>query len=291
MPLRLIKTRELLVFLSPLLVFVAVIYYGVGWNFWLSLTSYSIYRPVLEFVGLNTYAQLFSDPDFVNALVRTLAWASLLVLGGNVLGLVIASSIFQLRSSKLRSVLTSYFIYPMAVPLVASGVIWRWLFDSVKGFNAVLAPLGFPRVEWLSGNNAFWSLVLVSLWVYSGFVALMYLAAFYNVPASAIEAALVDGADMLTVMVKIVIPASKLGLILGVVFSTLFALQMFDLPYSVLYINPFTSTLVMYLYNKFAYMVFNLSAAACIFLIALSASIAIPYSTYGLRKWILGVVR
>ncbi|MEM0008588.1 sugar ABC transporter permease [Thermofilum sp.] len=288
---RLLKFREIILFLAPLLFTVFVIFYGIAWNFWLSLTSFSIYHPRYDFVGINTYLQLFNDYDFRNALVRTIAWAGLLVIGGNILGLIISTALFQIRSNRLRSVLTSYFIYPMAIPLVASGVIWRWLFESVKGFNAIFASVGLPKIDWLTGENAFWSLVGVSMWVYSGFIALLYLATFYNVPPSAIEAARVDGADTLTIMVKIVIPYSKLGFILGGVFSALFALQMFDLPYSVLYINPFTSTLVMYLYNKFVYMAFNISSAACIFLIALSASIAIPYSTYGLRKWILGVIR
>jgi glucose/arabinose transport system permease protein len=91
-------------------------------------------------------------------------------------------------------------------------------------------------------------------------------------------------------VVKDVIPYSKLGLLLGTIFTLLFALQMFDLPFSVLFINPFTLTIVMYMYNKFAYMIINIAAAAFIFLIAVSAVIVIPYSTYGMRKWILKVI-
>jgi len=285
-----LRFRSFILLIAPVALFVGVLYYGIVWNLLTSLTNYSIYNPNPRFVGLATYSQMLSDADFINALRRTFLWAVILVLGGNALGLLIASSIFQFANSKIRTALTSYFVYPLALPLVASGVIWRWLFDSVKGVNTVLSSLGLPQISWLTGENAFWSMVLVSLWIYSGFIALLYLAAFYNVPQDLIDSALVDGADALTIMARIVIPHSKLGLVLGVIFSLLFALQMFDLPYSVLFLNPFTMTIVMYLYSKFAFMLISLSTAACIFLIAISAVIVIPYATYGIRKWILKVM-
>ena len=274
------------------LVFVTILWYGIAWNLYLSVTSYSVYNPRFEFVGFKTYEDLFKfrGGEFVIAIVNTIIWAALLVLLGNLVGLLIATAIFQFESSKIRSGLISFFIYPLAISLVASGVIWRWLFDSIKGFNVYLTKLGLSEIQWLSGYNALWSLIGVSVWIYGGFIALLYLAAFYNIPRDVIDSALVDGADALTLMVKIVIPHSKLGLLLGTIFSLLFALQMFDLPYSVLFTNPFTMTIVIYMYNMFAYMIVNISAAACIFLIAMSAVIVIPYATYGIRKWILKVI-
>jgi glucose/arabinose transport system permease protein len=285
-----LKTSYFILMALPVLLFIAILWYGIGWNLYLSLTSYSLYNPRFEFIGLKTYSDLLRDDAFINAIKISFIWAALLILLGNVVGLLIAVSIFQFESSRLRSALTSYFIYPLAISLVASGVIWRWLFDSVKGFNVYLTKLGLPEVSWLSGYNALWSLIGVSVWIYGGFVALLYLAAFYNVPRDVIDSALVDGADALTLMVKVVIPHSRLGLLLGTIFTLLFALQMFDLPYSVLFTNPFTMTMVIYMYNKFAYMIVNISAASCIFLIALSATIVIPYATYGIRKWILKVI-
>ncbi|MEM0326332.1 MAG: sugar ABC transporter permease [Desulfurococcaceae archaeon] len=285
-----IQTKYFVLMVLPVLAFITILWYGIAWNFYLSTTAFSIYNPRMDFVGLSTYGTLLSDGDFISALRNTLIWAVLLVFGGNLVGLLLACAIFQFESTKVRTALTSYFVYPLAISLVASGVIWRWLFDYFKGFNVYLSRLGFPEIPWLSGWNALFSLVFVSIWVYGGFISLLYLAAFYNVPRDVIDSAIVDGADSLTLMVKVVIPHAKLGLLLGTIFSLLFALQMFDLPYSVLFINPFTMTLVMYMYNRFAYMIVNVSAASCIFLIALSATIVIPYATYGIRKWILKVM-
>lgn len=285
-----LKTSSFIVYVLPLLVFVFLLWYGIIWNFYVSLTSYSVYSPRYDFVGSKTYADMLRDSDFLNALRNTFIWAVLLVLGGNAVGLLLACSIFQYTSSKVRSALSSYFIYPLAISLVASGVIWRWMFDYVKGVNTVLKNIGLPEISWLTGYNALWSMVGVSIWIYGGFIGLLYLAAFYNIPKDVIDSAIIDGADTLTLLVKVVIPHSKLGILLGTIFTLLFALQMFDLPFSVLFINPYTMTLVMYAYNKFAFMIINISAAACIFLIAVSASIVIPYATYGIRKWILKVM-
>lgn len=285
-----LKTSRFLLFVLPLLAFISILWYGIAWNLYISLTSYSVYRPRYDFIGLESYRALLSDPDFQNAVKNNLIWAIALIIGGNATGLILACSIFQYTSSKVRSALSSYYIYPLAISLVASGVIWRWMFDSVKGVNVYINELGLPTISWLTGHNALWSMIMVSIWVYGGFIGILYLAAFYNIPKDVIDSAIIDGADTLTLLVKVVIPHSKLGLLLGTIFTLLFALQMFDLPYSVLFVNPYTMTLVMYAYNKFAFMIVNISAAACIFLIAISATIVIPYATYGIRKWILKVM-
>ncbi len=193
----------------------------------------------------------------------------------------------QFESAKVRNALTAFFVYPLSLSLVVVGIIWRWLFDQYKGIDVILSWLGIKPIAWLEGSNAFWSLVLVSVWVYAGFVAMLYLAMFYNVDKSLIESALVDGANMFTVMTRIVLPNAKQGFIIATIFLTLFAIQMFDLPYSILFLNPFTETMVMYVYSKFVSMYFYLASAAAIVIIVVSAFIVIPYSLYGLKRWII----
>jgi len=216
-----------------------------------------------------------------------MAWVALLVLLGNLFGLLIASAIFNLGGQRLRNVFTAYFIYPLSLSLVTSGIVWRWLFDNDRGLNALLRPLGLPGLLWLSGINAFWSLVLVSVWVYSGLGALFYLAMFYNVSREIIESAQVDGAGTLKIMARIVIPNSRQAFIISTIFYTLFSIQMFDLPYSILFINPFTSTMVMYTYLKFAATYFAVAAASAMSIVIISAAIVIPYALYGLKRWIV----
>lgn len=281
------RLREFFLFTSPTLATGAVMLYFIYWNAFLSFTDYSPLNPSSSFVGLSTYGHVFSDPDFISSLERTMAWVALLVLLGNLFGLLIASAIFNLGGQRLRNVFTAYFIYPLSLSLVTSGIVWRWLFDNDRGLNALLRPLGLPGLLWLSGINAFWSLVLVSVWVYSGLGALFYLAMFYNVSREIIESAQVDGAGTLKIMARIVIPNSRQAFIISTIFYTLFSIQMFDLPYSILFINPFTSTMVMYTYLKFAATYFAVAAASAMSIVIISAAIVIPYALYGLKRWIV----
>ena len=282
-----LRLKEFFLFISPALVTGIVLLYFIYWNMYLSLTDYSPLNPSLSIVGFSTYEKVFKDPDFISSLIRTMIWAGLLVFSGNILGILIASAIFNLGGQRLRNILTAYFIYPLSLSLVTSGIIWRWLFDNDRGINVIFRRIGLPGILWLDGSNAFWSIVLVSIWVYSGLGALFYLAMFYNINKEIIESAQVDGASALRIMMQIVIPNSKQAFIISTIFYTLFTIQMFDLPYSILFINPFTSTMVMYTYIKFAATYFAVAAASAMSIVFISALIVIPYAMYGLKKWIV----
>jgi len=138
---------------------------------------------------------------------------------------------------------------------VATGIIWRWLLDNDRGIGSYL---GNP----LHGENAFWSISLVSVWVYAGLATLFYLAMFYNVDKSQLESAQVDGAGRLYTMLRVVIPQSKQGFIISTIFFTLFSIQMFDLSYAILFINPNVMTLVMYTFMKFTAFYLAVASAA-----------------------------
>jgi glucose/arabinose transport system permease protein len=88
-------------------------------------------------------------------------------------------------------------------------------------------------------------------------------------------------------MTRIVIPNSKQGFIVSTVFLTLFAIQMFDLPYSMLFYNPFTETIVIYIHKKFVAQYFYVASAAAIVVIVISAFLVIPYAMLGIKRWVL----
>ena len=278
-----INKKFFLFFILPVSVFAGLLYYGIIWNAYIASHDYSPIGRGETFIGLQGLRDLFSSPEFMGALKRTLVWSVMLVVLGNLVGALLASSIFQFTSSRLRNTLTTLFLYPLSLSLVVVGIVWRWLFDEYKGFNVIFG--GGPT--WLAGENAFWSILLTSVWVYAGFSAMLYLAAFYNVDRSLIESAMVDGAGTFTILTRIVFPNSAQGVLLSTIFLALFAIQMFDLPYSMLFINPFTETMVMYIFSKFTSLYLYLASAAAIVIIAISAFIVIPYALYGIRKWIL----
>jgi glucose/arabinose transport system permease protein len=109
---------------------------------------------------------------------------------------------------------------------------------------------------------------------------------FYNVDKSQLESAQVDGAGRVYTMLRVVIPQSKQVFIISTIFFTLFSIQMFDLPYAILFINPNVMTLVMYAFMKFTAFYLAAASAAAVVIVALSAVIVIPYALIGLKRWI-----
>jgi len=282
-----VELRYYVLFVLLTSIFTLLLYYGILWNLVVSLTNYSLLNPRIEIVGFRSFNELVVDEEFRDSFFRTLIWAGILVISGNILGVTIASLIFQVESPRVRNFFTTIFMYPIALSMVVVAIAWRWLFDHVKGVNVLLDLVGLPKVAWLQGDNAFWSLVFVSVWVYAGFVAMLYLAMFYNVDKTLIESAIVDGANTLQIMTRIVIPNSKQGFIVSTVFLTLFAIQMFDLPYSMLFYNPFTETIVIYIHKKFVAQYFYVASAAAIVVIVISAFLVIPYAMLGIKRWVL----
>ncbi|MGC8631634.1 MAG: glucose ABC transporter permease GlcT [Thermoprotei archaeon] len=282
-----VRDAKVLVFSVPVLAFAIILVYIVLWNVYLSFMNWSALTPQAKFVGFSTYAAVFSDALFISSLVRSLLWAGGLVLIGNALGIFLAALIYFVRSSRLRSVYLSLFVYPLAIPMAATALIWTWLFNVQDGINVLLRAVGIPGLPWLSEpSTAFPSLLLVTVWVFSGLAALFYLASFYNVEQSVIESARIDGAGSGTIFHKILLPASKNAFIVSTALLLLFALRIFSLPYVSTGLNPYTETATLNLYYFFITEYFSRSAGVSVIIVVIATIIVIPYALYGIKRWI-----
>ena len=140
----------------------------------------------------------------------SLTWVVSLIVFGNLIGIMFAGLLFNVGNGKVRLFFTTLFIYPMAISMAASGVIWTWLFNTNDGINTILRPLGLPAYTWLDKpSSALPSLILVSIWVFSGLAMIFYLASFQNVNKETIESARIDGASFLRILTRILLPEAK----------------------------------------------------------------------------------
>ena len=187
-----------LAFCSPsiigLLVFMA---YPIVASFVYSFCRYSVMRPP-QYIGATNYAHLARDELFWKSLANTGVYAILAVP----LGIVVALLLALLLNSKIRgmALYRTCFYVPSIVPLVASSVLWIWLFNPQSGaMNGLLRPLmtalhlGEPP-GWFADPR--WSkpaIILWSIWGVGGAVVI-YLAGLQDVPQELYEAAEVDGA-------------------------------------------------------------------------------------------------
>jgi cellobiose transport system permease protein len=212
------------------------IVFGVVGLFPLLYTSYlSLFdRDLLDldgtFIGLGNYTELLADSQFWNALVNTL---SIFVLSTGP-QIVVAVGLAALLNTRLRTP-TGWrvgVLLPYVVSLVAVGIIFANLFGPNYGLvNSVLELLGFDRIDWQS--NRFFSHIAIATmvnWRWTGYNALIVLAAMKAIPKEIHEAALIDGATAVRRFFSVTLPLLRPTLIFVVVTSTIGGLQIFTEP-------------------------------------------------------------
>jgi len=274
-------------FLIPTLAFGILLLYFVFYNVYYSFLDSSATVLVAKFVGLGTYKELFSNSLAVSSMKRSIIWAFVLIIGANLMGIFFASLIYFLRNQKTRAVYTSIFVYPLAVSMAASGVIWTWLFNINDGVDYLFVRVGLPKFPWLdSPSTAFPSLILVSIWVFSGLASLFYLASFQNVSKDIVESAKIDSASSFRILRKVLLPEAKNAFIVSTAIIFIFALRFFSLPYVATLLNPYTETSVENLYVLYTSLSFSESSAESVIVMLIALVVVIPFALYGIKRWL-----
>lgn len=188
-----------------------------------------------RFVGLDNYLAVFTDPLMLQSFRNNLIW---LILGTGlcvILGLLIA---VLADRSKFETLAKSLIFMPLAISFVGAGVIFRFIYSYAPAgqpqiglFNAIVTGLGGQPVSWLTTNQP-WNnlfLVLVLIWMYTGFGMVVFSAALKGVPDDILEAARMDGATEIQAFFQIIIPYI-MGTIITVTTTTaIFTLKIFDI--------------------------------------------------------------
>lgn len=185
-----------------------------------------------EFVGLENYAWFFNAPDTLIALRNNALWVVFLtglVVG---IGLLVAILVDRVR---YEGVVKSVVFLPMAISWVAAGVIWRLMYDfnpNIGTLNAAVTAAGGDPIAWISTepiNN--FMLIIVGVWMLTGFAMVILSAGLKGISAELLEAARVDGANEVQVFRQIVLPL--LAPTIAVVATTIviYALKTFDVVY------------------------------------------------------------
>ena len=164
-----------------------------------------------EFVGLQNYIFAFTAPDMLIAFRNNLLWL-VLVTGISVgLGLIIAVLVDRVKYEPLAK---SLIFLPMAISFVGASVIWRFIYayrpigsEQIGLLNAIVTSFGFEPVGWLvnRGINNF-ALIVIMIWLQTGFCMVLLSSAVKGVPKDVIEAARVDGAGEVQIFRRIIVP-------------------------------------------------------------------------------------
>ena len=161
---------------------------GLSFTNWSGLTS-------PDFVGLQNYKKIFTeDFFFTKSLIVTLYYA----FGAVVSSIIYAFFVSIILNQRIpaRGVARSIFFIPYIIPVVATSVVWSWLYDCNFGvLNFVLNTLGFDKSLFLQGEKTVVpSLIFIAVWT-CGNLIVIFLAGIQNVPRAYLEAVEIDGGN------------------------------------------------------------------------------------------------
>lgn len=205
-----------------------------------------------SWIGVENFQRMFTQ----DALFwKSLSITALYSLGSVPLSIVFAFFLATLLNQRIAGlpIFRTIFYLPSIVPIIASSMIWLWLFNPDFGLlNAVSGFLGMPRSQWIYGESSVIpSLILMSLWGV-GPMMIIFLAGLQGVPRQLYEAVDVDGGNNLHKLWHITLPMVTPTILFNLVLSIIGAMQTFTQAYIMTQGGPNNASLfyVLYLYRK-----------------------------------------
>ncbi len=201
----------------------------------MSFTNYNVmYKLHPEFVGFSNYINIFTDTRALNAFKNTFAFVFFSVFIEFCLALPLSYIIWNaLENTKFHNIMMILIVFPMLIPKVTSGLLWKFLYNPMFGpINHILNFLGFDSIAFLSKPNlALPAIIFVDIWQWTPFLILIFLSALEAMPKSPFEAAMIDGANEFQKFWNLAVPMLKPIFFVGIVFRAIDALRTFDTIY------------------------------------------------------------
>jgi len=187
-----------------------------------------------EFVGLGNYISLFGSSDFQTSFFNNFLWVIIVPAASTFIGLVVAQLTDNLSWGNLAK---SLIFMPMAISFVGASLIWKFVYanDADIGLiNAIRAMLGFENpidvMQIPFWNNLF--LMVILIWIQTGFAMVILSAALRGIPEETIEAAILDGANPWQLFFTIKVPQIMATIVVVWTTITILVLKVFDIVYT-----------------------------------------------------------
>jgi len=193
-----------------------------------------------SFVGLDNFKFVFTDESMLRSIRNTAGWIIVVPLFGVSIGLAFATLADRLRRGE--AVAKSMIFLPMAISFAGASITWKLIYAfRPEGFgtnigllNGIMLGLGQQPVPWLQEqpwNNLF--LMVIMIWMQTGFAMVVLSAAIKSIPDEIIEAARIDGASELQVFRRIMIPSILPTIVVVTTYMVINALKVFDIVFVV----------------------------------------------------------
>lgn len=276
------KNIQALFYLLPSLLIISVFQiYPIIKSFLMGFyTKFDYLSGNVEKMGLDNFAFVLKDPEFLLALKNTFVFAIFSVPLGIIFALVFALILDS--NIKFKKFFRSVYFLPFVTSTTAIAIMWKWMLNKDYGLiNALLAVLGMPKIAWLTDPNmTIPMLIVLSIWKGLGYKIIIILAGLQNVDKRYISAGKIDGANNIKGIFNITIPIIRPVLIFLFITSLIGSFKLFDEIY-IMYQQkpgPLRSglTIVYYIFDKFyRHWEFSTAAAAAfiLFIIILAVTL------------------
>lgn len=242
-----------------------------------------------EFVGLQNFAELFSDARFIESMGHTFYYTVLAVLLPILFGTA-AALVFH-REFPFRGLLRTIFVMPMMATPVAVALVWTMMFHPQLGvLNYLLSLVGIGPQAWVySPHTVIPTLILVEVWHWTPLVMLIVLGGLAGLPREPYESALIDGANAWHMFRHITLPLVWPFIMVAIVIRTIDALKAFDTIFVITQGGPGTAseTLNIFLYLQ-AFQFYKIGYASAVvvifFVIIIMLSLLLLYARQK-SKW------
>ncbi len=221
---------QLIAFLAP-----AVLLLGAG-LVWPALrtTGLAFTSRSGAFVGFENFAWIFTQEDALITVRNTIIWVVLVPLLSTIVGLAYAVFIDKSRGEKYFKALV---FMPMAISFVGASIIWRFVYEyrqaddpQIGLLNAIVTAFGAEPVRWLQEPpvNTF-LLIIVMIWIQTGFAMVVLSASIKGIPTEQIEAAQLDGTNAWQRFRNVTLPGIRGSLVVVVTTISIATLKVFDI--------------------------------------------------------------
>ncbi|MEY9910298.1 raffinose/stachyose/melibiose transport system permease protein [Catenulispora sp. MAP12-49] len=280
----------------PIIVFVAFVIFPVVLAAYYGFYKWQGYGAATDWVGLNNYRLILTDPAFQQVL-----WHSFLIL---VLSLVIQGplaiflAILLNQRIRGRSIIRILIFVPYVISEVIVGTGWSLMLQSSGAANDLLKHIGLGSLQhdWIADPKlALWTLMAIISWKYIGFAVILMLAGLQSIPEELFEAAQIDGASYWQVQRRITLPLLGPTIRIWAFLSIIGSLQLFDLVYIIWgqYVSGTAGTSTMAIYmvaqgrsaGNYGY-----GSAVAVVMFLISLVVALIYQRFVLRRDLRGAI-
>lgn len=211
-----------------------------------------------KFIGADNYIWAFTTPGMQQVLINTVLWIIIAPIVSTAFGLTLALLSDRMRK-RAESITKSMIFMPMAISFVGASIIWKFVYeyrgpqqDQIGLLNAVVMALGWDDpphwLLWQPWNN--FLLMIIMIWVQTGFAMVVLSAAIKAIPADVTEAASLDGAVGWKLFSRVTIPMIRGTLVVVLTTIMIAVLKIFDIVRTMTGGNFGTSVLANEMYSQ-----------------------------------------